>query len=122
MFLNNWKPNICPECGQPYVNSYRSVASTIVLGMSLWIAAIWFLWGKEPVYGDLGLQIFSFSIVAFILIFYGLVARPIKYEGYEKLVIYSKRPWWGNILLFVVLPISVFILMLYFLVNSSAGG
>ena len=100
------------------MNSSKSVACAISIGVVALTSISWLVWRSETQIPDIWIKALYFSLLIAGLFLYGFLTNPIKHE---YLVMYGKRPWWGNILLFGLLPMLFISAVLYILVRSNVG-
>lgn len=117
-FLSNWRPSYCRLCGKAYVNSSKSVAYAISITLAVLATISSIDWHSEARIPEIWQIFISFSLVIAGFMLYGVLASPIKHED---LVMYGKRPWWSNVILFGVLPVFIVTFALYLAVKNNAG-
>ena len=119
VFLNNWVPAFCKSCGKAYVNSPKSVIYTLTIGVFVVVRLCCLVWSAGVSINGIWAKALPVLIVIAGFLLYGFFANPIKHED---LVMYGKRPWWGNIILFGFLPILFITAVLLILIGSGVGN
>lgn len=126
-FIDKWKmnyymphkyPSRCPECQGLYMSSYAARLKLVFLIVIFAILSV-LLFKTFQIQSDLAKVASLVIIVAVSLVLRAAWENPIAHTTHS---IIGNRPIWQNAVVFVVLPILVFSVLFWLIVQSGVVG